>query len=158
VQGRLDLRGDLWPETDTDDEALEDDGMNEEQVLLFVEAMDRVDIRPNARRDVRTRAAQHFGGRAVDAIEAHDWARQLRTTAPHFFPQQRPASAPAPPSAPCATGQARGQGNPVEPPRPPDALAQAWSTLPPNARLTQYHEWQAAQQPRSSGKEPVCPC
>jgi hypothetical protein len=142
LAGGASYHGDLWPTEEDVDE--EEHMMDQEQVLLLIDALDKAGVVPGARRDAIARAAQHFGPHAVQDWEARDFAQQLHRDAPHFFRQ--PATGPAPTTT-GTTGYRPGKRK--ELPQPPRSVSAPWDALPPMQRLARLREWQAAQQPSS---------
>jgi hypothetical protein len=145
LRGRLDLRGDLSPELETDDETEENDDMAQserERLLLFMRVIDDADVRREAKQDALGRIEARFANEDVDGIAVRDFLdREVRRAAPHLWVQaSSPVSRPGPGSGPPGAG-------PQKPRRPqPLQLTPAQEEelykLPVAQRLTAYRELQ----------------
>jgi hypothetical protein len=137
LHGGLPLEGALWPERDEDDD--EETRMDQQHVLMLIDALAEIGVAPQARQDARARARQSCGGHDVQEWAVRDFAQQRRKDAPHLCRQQASAST----TAPAATGYSQGKRKDL--PQPPRSVSASWDHLPPMERLGKLREWQAAQ-------------
>jgi hypothetical protein len=136
LRGGLSFEGDFWPERP---EESEESDMNQEPLLLLIEALDAAGVTPQARPAALNRANQSFAGNEVQPWEAHAFVRSLKHDAPHLFRHQ----APAPTPAPATSGY--GPSKRKEPPQPPRSVSAQGDALPPMEWLGKLRDWPAAQ-------------
>src|SRR5215475_8928365 len=96
-----------------------------------------------ARQDALRRLEAHFAGQTVDAIDAHSYVHELRTTARHYFGGH--GAAPASPVTPPPLAPGAGRDKPRRP-QPveltPAQIQEVQSITNPAQRLTRYRELQ----------------
>jgi hypothetical protein len=140
LRGRLDLRGDLWPAIEDEDEENTMSQSERDRTFLCMQAITNAGIPLNAQQDALRRLETHFDGRDIDAIDAHSFVQELRTSARHLFsPVQAQHSSPAGTPRPGPVSNVPVSG--VDKPRRPQPLQLTPAQQDPSLRMIDTRSW-----------------